>query len=296
MPRNANTVVPIEQLSPEDRKKEPGHSQDHWYALAGAYSGGLTVLDVGAGTGSGLTVLRAMGAKEVLGVDPLPVGPDVLPINVKLFRDASLDIVTCFDVIEHVEDDVGLLADLLRICRYTAFISTPNWNVWKCANKYHVREYTPAELEALLQGQQYVCWTSGANRVTEPVKPCALADALASYCIAVRGPGCTDEQWLNLQSGAAAAAAEVPRHISRYSKWSEEWNSEAKLVYAAEPSPVAGYVALASWLNQLVQHAEASIVSEGRNPVMDCLRYGLATAQEQLKIIEWAHSVIRGDR
>lgn len=293
MPRNTNPVVPIEQLSLEDRKKEPGHSQDHWYALAGAYSSNMTVLDVGAGTGSGLAVLRAMGAKEVLGIDPLPAGPEVLPINVRLFRDASFDIVTCFDVIEHVEDDTDLLSHLLRICRYVVLLSTPNWNVWKCTNKYHVREYTPAELEALLAGKQYACWSAGANRVTEPVRSCAPASALASFCVALRGPSCTDEQWLNTQSGAADAANRVPAHISRLSKWSQEWNAELSNIFKAAQSPLSGLADVAGWVRSLIRDAATSVIPGiRRDPIMDLLRYGAATREEQFKLIEWIHETV----
>lgn len=293
MPRNAGKVESIEKLSAEDRKKEPGHSQEHWYVLAGAYCGNLTVLDVGAGTGSGLLVLRSMGAKEALGIDPLPVGSEVLPIDVSLFRDNSLDIVTCFDVIEHVEDDIAFLSHLLRVCRYGVFLSTPNWDVWHCANKYHVREYTPAEMEVLLKGKQYVCWTAGANRVTNPVHSCILADTQAAYCIAIRGNACTDEHWLNLQEGAGAAAANVPARLSHYGKWSEEWNAELKNLFNTGTTPLDGLAKVANWVNGMVRLGDRSLVPAGHAyPVMDVLRYGSGTRLEQFATIGWIAETI----
>jgi len=295
MPRNENPVVPIEQLSLEDRLKEPGHSQEHWYHVAGAYAENRTILDVGAGTGSGLVTLRARGAKEVLGIDPLPAGPGVARIDVGLFRDLSFDIVTCFDVIEHVEDDSAFLSHLLRIARGLLFLSTPNWDVWHCRNAYHVREYAPAEMAALLNGiGSYACWTAGANRAEQPVHACSLDKTLASYCIMIRGAECSDTQWADALSQMPGAASAVSEQLSRYGKWSEEWTSEMRRVFSSAPSALQGFAAVASWLNDLVTGIDVSLVPAGRaDPVMDCMRYGRATRQEQFKIINWVHETLR---
>jgi hypothetical protein len=61
----------------------------------------------------------------------------------------TFDLVTCFDVIEHVIHENNFLESLCKIATEWLIITTPNWNVSKCANKYHVREYKPVELCAL---------------------------------------------------------------------------------------------------------------------------------------------------
>jgi SAM-dependent methyltransferase len=73
--------------------------------------------------------------------------------------DASFDLVTSFQVIEHVEDVPRYLAEIRRVSRPGArvLITTPNRTLrladgerpW---NRYHLREYSPLELGALLRG------------------------------------------------------------------------------------------------------------------------------------------------
>ena len=288
MPHNENAAVPIEQISLEERKREPGHSQEHWYILAGAYAAGLTVLDVGAGTGSGLTVLRAHGAKEVLGIDPLPAGDGVVAIDVSRFRDSSFDIVTCFDVVEHVEDDVNFLSHLLRVARGFVFLSTPNWNTWHCRNKYHVREYTPEELAALLDGRgAYACWTAAANRLEGPVHPCVIGEAQDSFCVMIRGSLCSDEQWLQAVSASANAAAVISEKLSRYGKWSDEWNCELKRILDDAPTATEGLHLAAQWLNGLVEFGPSVVPAGRKDPIMDVLRYGVGTHKELESVALW---------
>jgi len=68
------------------------------------------------------------------------------------FADASFDLVTCFETIEHVEAQQEVIAELARVLRPdgTLLISSPNRNVYPPGNPHHVRELTPEELLALL--------------------------------------------------------------------------------------------------------------------------------------------------
>lgn len=86
--------------------------------------GGVRVLDVGCGTGFNMKLLGRYGAVE--GVDPAPEalaycrrrgvehvrqgGAESLP-----FPDRRFQLVTAFDIIEHVDDDVGALAEFARV-------------------------------------------------------------------------------------------------------------------------------------------------------------------------------------
>jgi SAM-dependent methyltransferase len=75
------------------------------------------------------------------------------------FADASFDLVTSFQVLEHVPDPAPFLAELARVTRPggSVILATPNaatrlypgMTPW---NRFHVREYRADELETLLTG------------------------------------------------------------------------------------------------------------------------------------------------
>jgi len=160
VPENPHSYLRLEELGLAARLREPDKAQLHWYALAGQYCVGKEVLDVGSGTGYGLSVLFSLGAKAAIGIDPLPAGPGVAKIGTDQLHDGSFDVVTCMDVIEHVTDDKALLAELLRLAREAVFISTPIWDGehW---GSYHAREYSADELTSLLMPYRYRAWTCG---------------------------------------------------------------------------------------------------------------------------------------
>lgn len=84
------------------------------------------ILDVGCGTGANLVLLSEFGEAE--GVD---VSPDALAFcrergleNVRLgaaeslpYKDNEFDLVTAFDVVEHMDDDVAGLREMRRVLR-----------------------------------------------------------------------------------------------------------------------------------------------------------------------------------
>ena len=158
MPRNPVEPRRMELLTLEERLAQPRRCQEHWYALAGSLLRGKSVLDVGAGTGEGLAMLRACGC-DARGIDPLPAGEGVARFDVVQLADKTWDAVTCMDVIEHVEDDAGLLREMLRVARDSVFISTPLFTTMRPIGEFHVREYAPPELAALLNGLTYQIWS-----------------------------------------------------------------------------------------------------------------------------------------
>lgn len=105
-----------------------------------------TVLDVGAADGNGMRIMRELGAAFVSGIDLLPLTSEVDCYDIQNIPPASYDVVTAMDVIEHVEEDLNFIDDMVRIAKFNVFFSTPNWNKSRCKNQYHVREYTPKEL------------------------------------------------------------------------------------------------------------------------------------------------------
>ena len=125
--------------------------QAGWHAQAARLFSGRDVLDVGAGLGFSRPRLGP-AARRLRLQDPGPgLGADLAcPVAEIPGRDA--EVVTAFDVLEHVEADRAFVAELLRVSSDAVFLTTPNWHVSRAANPHHCREYTPAQLLALLDG------------------------------------------------------------------------------------------------------------------------------------------------
>ena len=140
------------------------------YAEAARRSTGRSILDIGCNDGYGTTIL-ARTARQVTGVDVSPraikaakARPDAGEVDFRLidgaslpFPDSSFDLVTAFQVIEHVDDVRPFLDEIRRVTAPdgTVLFTTPNASIrldpgmapW---NPFHVREYTAPELEAEL--------------------------------------------------------------------------------------------------------------------------------------------------
>ena len=143
------------------------------YAFAASHVSGRRVLDAGCGCGYGSHFLRRAGASEVVGVDvDVPairfsqqhfahqdlsfVAADVLILPAP---DQSFDLITCFEVFEHLDSPALLLAELRRVLRPEGLLllSTPNALTYEPdtadgANPFHYREYSPTEFQELIAG------------------------------------------------------------------------------------------------------------------------------------------------
>jgi SAM-dependent methyltransferase len=118
------------------------------------------ILDIGCGTGGNLRMLSQFGEAE--GVD---VSPDAVAFcrerglqNVKLgaaeslpYEDATFDLVTALDVVEHLDDDVAGLREMRRVLRpggrLLMFVPTFMF-LWGVQDEvsHHRRRYRLAEL------------------------------------------------------------------------------------------------------------------------------------------------------
>jgi ubiquinone/menaquinone biosynthesis C-methylase UbiE len=140
------------------------------YDEAVGHAAGRDVLDVGCNTGYG-TMRFTPVARRVVGVDVSPRAIEaarqraadgraefVVSSGFDLpFGDAEFDLVTSFQVLEHVPDPRAFLADLARVTRPGGqiILATPNaatrlypgMTPW---NRFHVHEYVAEELRALL--------------------------------------------------------------------------------------------------------------------------------------------------
>jgi SAM-dependent methyltransferase len=146
---------------------------EHWhrYALVSQLSQHCAVLDVACGEGYGAAML-AENANSVVGVDIstgairhaigryggranlafIAASCDRLP-----FPDASFDLVTSFETIEHIETQQAFIAEIARVLRPggVLLLSSPNKRLYSDAhdyhNEFHVRELYRDELEDLLR-------------------------------------------------------------------------------------------------------------------------------------------------
>lgn len=86
----------------------------------------IHILNVGAGVGDDLRVIRAFGAVHVVDIDPraLQLIPEGLCQEKRIadivdlpYPDRSFDVVTCFDVFEHVKDDRRAIREVRRVLK-----------------------------------------------------------------------------------------------------------------------------------------------------------------------------------
>ncbi|MEX2756340.1 MAG: methyltransferase domain-containing protein, partial [Candidatus Sigynarchaeota archaeon] len=86
----------------------------------------LQILNIGAGLGDDLKVISAFGAVHVVDIDQraLQLVPEDLCQEKRIadivdlpYPDGSFDIVTCFDVFEHVKDDARAMREVFRVLK-----------------------------------------------------------------------------------------------------------------------------------------------------------------------------------
>jgi len=136
------------------------------YVWAARHAAGRRVLDVGCGAAYGAEMMAIAGATSVVGVDRaeavLEAARPTMPADVTLvhgdaralpFADGSFDLVTVFELIEHVDEPEAVLAELSRVLAPggIALVSTPNRDAYPPGNPHHVHEYTPGELASALE-------------------------------------------------------------------------------------------------------------------------------------------------
>lgn len=124
---------------------------------------GLSILDVGAGTGMLAEVLTRFGTVTALEAAPealahlerregITIVRGILP-NEHLPR-AAYDLVTVFDVLEHIEDDRSAMSDLAEVLRpggrLLLTVPAHPW-LWSSHDEihHHFRRYRPGEVEDL---------------------------------------------------------------------------------------------------------------------------------------------------
>jgi SAM-dependent methyltransferase len=157
------------------RRNEDDYIQNHWWfasrtrALMGMMERvldgrALRLLDVGCGAGNMIHHLSRFGPVKGLEIDPRPVavaqqrGYDVEQFDVTQgipAEDASFDVVTALDVIEHNQDDLAMLRHSFRVLKPGGYlvVTVPAlmwlWSHNDAINA-HVRRYGAGELRQRL--------------------------------------------------------------------------------------------------------------------------------------------------
>lgn len=165
-----------ERLIPKRFKTKEDYIQFLRHEFAYLYvknklNGTDTVIEVGFGEGYGTSIL-AQACKSIVGIDV--DAASVSHANSKYgtencrfvgydghripFADGQFDAAISFQVIEHIKDDIHFASEISRVVKPggKAFITTPNKTYrlkpgQKPWNRYHIREYYPEELAAVLQ-------------------------------------------------------------------------------------------------------------------------------------------------
>jgi ubiquinone/menaquinone biosynthesis C-methylase UbiE len=143
----------------------------HRYALALDFIEGKSVLDIASGEGYGSAILAKV-ADAVIGVD---IAPEAVShaqaqysslLNLKFLvgscsaipvADASIDVVTSFETIEHHDQHEEMMQEIKRVLRPDGvlIISSPNRLVYsdmpQYSNPFHVKELYYEEFSALLK-------------------------------------------------------------------------------------------------------------------------------------------------
>lgn len=146
---------------------------EHWhrYAFARRLVAGKRVLDAACGEGYGSAMLASV-ARDVVGVDIDEISitharerygattnlryerRDATALD---FADASFDVVTCFETLEHVEAQQAMLDGFVRLLAKDGvlIVSSPDKHTYSevagFRNEFHVRELYREELTALLK-------------------------------------------------------------------------------------------------------------------------------------------------
>lgn len=132
------------------------------YRLAASVCRGAVTLDAGCGEGYGAAILPgtvfAVDLDAAVAAHVASTYPEVWALRANLVTlplgDAVVDAVVSLQVIEHVWDQPGMLAEFARVLRPggALVLSTPNRLTFAPGNPFHSCELSAAELAGLLGG------------------------------------------------------------------------------------------------------------------------------------------------
>jgi len=190
------------------------HSQPGWYQWAcEQFTFGDKILDVGAGSCGGLTIIRKAGFdalgfdqdQRLLQIDPtLIIAPTLADIGNKKF-----DWVTCIDVIEHIVDDVEAFHHMCRIARKGVILSTPNGERSGCRNTAHCREYTIAQFANVFKPREL--WSGSPDGLVHRTK---LLEQSGNWVVDLSPQGPDNELKAKAKAYHAYPVGNVPHEVA----------------------------------------------------------------------------------
>jgi ubiquinone/menaquinone biosynthesis C-methylase UbiE len=118
-----------------------------------------SLLDVATGRGETLAIARELGFKRVMGTEIVPQLLNehvVFAYSVDLpFADESFELVTCFDVLEHLEEEEipKTIAELIRVAARAVVVSASELPFVYNGVDQHISKRPADEWFALIQSQ-----------------------------------------------------------------------------------------------------------------------------------------------
>lgn len=118
------------------------------------------IIELGSGEGYGIQILAPL-AQHYLAVDKFDTDisghvnvefrKQLLP-SLAGIADNTFDYAVSFQVIEHIQDDITFIQEIHRVLKPggTLMLTTPNRPMSLTRNPWHIREYTAAELAAIV--------------------------------------------------------------------------------------------------------------------------------------------------
>ena len=130
----------------------------------------IRLLDIGAGTGIIMKELQSFGT--VCGMEFSPEAIEFLKIrNLDLvvrsdandalpFRSNAFTVITCLDVLEHLDKDADLIHEMFRICKpggYVVLTIPAFQGFWSVHDKvlHHRRRYTKTSLQTIIKRTEF---------------------------------------------------------------------------------------------------------------------------------------------
>jgi 2-polyprenyl-3-methyl-5-hydroxy-6-metoxy-1,4-benzoquinol methylase len=162
-----DTSPPYTKTEWVDISNQPGEkgredSQRYWQEWVGQLFSKVRILDVGSGLGLSRERL-AVGGNVVELQEPAPDLPGEYKQDISELPDKKWDVVTSFDVIEHVIEDEKFLANLVRLARKYVIFTTPNYSVSHAIWPYHCREYTAEQILKLVEPYRIAQLSAGVS-------------------------------------------------------------------------------------------------------------------------------------
>jgi SAM-dependent methyltransferase len=128
------------------------------------------ILDIGCGTGTMLRYLAAYGDVQGADADAEAVhfckmrgaeNVTLLPGEIMPFADNSFDLISMFDVLEHIEDDRGALRETFRVLKRDGLLilTVPAYRfLWGAQDEisHHKRRYRASEIRQRLREAGFV--------------------------------------------------------------------------------------------------------------------------------------------